>query len=34
MGRPSTIITKLINKNNPSVMVGGIALILTKGELY
>lgn len=34
MGRPSSIITKLINKNNPRVMVGGKAIILTKGELY
>ncbi|WP_155590935.1 PhzF family phenazine biosynthesis protein [Lysinibacillus cavernae] len=34
MGRPSTIMTKLINKNNPRVMVGGHAVILTKGELY
>ncbi|MGE7114332.1 PhzF family phenazine biosynthesis protein [Lysinibacillus sp. NPDC047702] len=34
MGRPSIIITKLINKNNPRIMVGGNAMILTKGELY
>ncbi|WP_042144310.1 PhzF family phenazine biosynthesis protein [Paucisalibacillus sp. EB02] len=34
MGRPSNIITKLINKNNPKVMVGGKAIILTKGKLY
>lgn len=33
MGRPSNIITKLINKNNPRVMVGGKAVVLTKGEL-
>ncbi|MGE7944224.1 PhzF family phenazine biosynthesis protein [Lysinibacillus xylanilyticus] len=33
MGRPSNIITKLINKNNPRVMVGGQAIILSKGEL-
>lgn len=33
MGRPSIITTRLINKNNPSVMVGGKAVILTKGEL-
>lgn len=33
MGRPSTIITKLINKNNPRVMVGGKAIIVTKGKL-
>ncbi|WP_078577730.1 PhzF family phenazine biosynthesis protein [Salipaludibacillus agaradhaerens] len=34
MGRPSNIITKLINKDNPRVMVGGKAIILTKGKLY
>lgn len=34
MGRPSTIMTKLIHKNNPRVMVGGNAVILTKGKLY
>ena len=34
MGRPSNIITKLINKSNPKVMVGGKAIILTKGKLY
>jgi len=34
MGRPSTIITKLIHNNDPRVMVGGNAIILTKGELY
>ena len=34
MGRPSNIVTKLINKNNPRVMVGGKAVILSKGELY
>jgi PhzF family phenazine biosynthesis protein len=34
MGRPSNIITKLINKNNPRIMVGGKAVILTKGKLY
>ncbi|WP_226530615.1 PhzF family phenazine biosynthesis protein [Metabacillus niabensis] len=34
MGRPSTIITKLINKNNPRVIVGGKGIILTKGKLY
>ncbi|WP_156304711.1 PhzF family phenazine biosynthesis protein, partial [Lysinibacillus sp. FJAT-14745] len=33
MGRPSNIITKLINKNNPRVKVGGKAIILSKGEL-
>ncbi|TQR32836.1 PhzF family phenazine biosynthesis protein [Lysinibacillus sphaericus] len=33
MGRPSNILTKLINKNNPRVMVGGQAIILSKGEL-
>ena len=33
MGRPSNIFTKLINKNNPRVMVGGQAIILSKGEL-
>ncbi|MGE7693019.1 PhzF family phenazine biosynthesis protein [Lysinibacillus sp. NPDC094177] len=33
MGRPSNIMTKLINKNNPRVMVGGKAIILSKGEL-
>ncbi|OBW60248.1 epimerase [Solibacillus silvestris] len=34
MDRPSCIITKLVNKNNPLVMVGGNATILTKGEIY
>ncbi|WP_078554362.1 PhzF family phenazine biosynthesis protein [Bacillus alkalicellulosilyticus] len=34
MGRPSTIITKLVNKENPRVMVGGNAIIVTKGILY
>lgn len=34
MDRPSRIITKLVNKNNPLVMVGGNATILTKGEIY
>ncbi|WP_260412489.1 PhzF family phenazine biosynthesis protein [Alkalihalobacillus sp. TS-13] len=34
MGRPSKIVTKLINKNNPRVMVGGKAIIITKGKLY
>jgi PhzF family phenazine biosynthesis protein len=34
MGRPSNIITKLINKNKPRVMVGGKEIILTKGKLY
>lgn len=34
MGRPSTIITKLVDKNNPRVMVGGNGIILTKGKLY
>ena len=33
MGRPSNIITKIIDKENPRVMVGGKAVILTKGEL-
>ena len=33
MGRPSHITTKLINKNNPRVLVGGNGIILTKGEL-
>jgi PhzF family phenazine biosynthesis protein len=33
MGRPSNITTKLINKENPRIMVGGKAVILTKGEL-
>lgn len=33
MGRPSNITTKLVNKDNPRVMVGGKAVILTKGEL-
>lgn len=34
MDRPSHIITKLVNKNNPLVMVGGNSTILTKGEIY
>lgn len=34
MDRPSTIITKLINKNKPQIMVGGKAVILTKGKIY
>ncbi|MFT4417194.1 PhzF family phenazine biosynthesis protein [Fredinandcohnia humi] len=34
MGRPSTIITKLVNKEKPRVKVGGNAVIVTKGELY
>ena len=34
MDRPSCIITKLVNKNNPLVRVGGNATILTKGEIY
>ncbi|AMO85811.1 putative isomerase yddE [Solibacillus isronensis B3W22] len=34
MDRPSRIITKLVNKNNPLVMVGGNATILTKGKIY
>lgn len=34
MGRPSTIMTKLVNENNPRVIVGGNAVILTKGNLY
>lgn len=34
MDRPSYILTKLVNKNNPLVMVGGNATILTKGEIY
>lgn len=34
MDRPSYIITKLVNKNNPLVMVGGNATILTKGAIY
>lgn len=33
MGRPSHIITKLINKDDLRVMVGGNAVILTKGNL-
>lgn len=33
MGRPSVITTRLINKNNPRIMVGGKAVILTKGEI-
>lgn len=33
MGRPSRITTKLIHPNNPKVMVGGRAVILTRGEL-
>lgn len=34
MGRPSTIMTKLVNENSPRVIVGGNAVILTKGKLY
>lgn len=34
MDRPSHIISKLVNKNNPLVMVGGNSTILTKGEIY
>jgi len=34
MERPSYIITKLVNKNNPVVLVGGNATILTKGKIY
>ncbi len=33
MGRPSHITTRLINKNNPKIMVGGKAVIISKGEL-
>jgi PhzF family phenazine biosynthesis protein len=33
MGRPSIITTKLINEESPKVMVGGKAVILTKGEI-
>lgn len=33
MGRPSNITTKIINKDNPRIMVGGNAVILTKGNL-
>lgn len=33
MGRPSNITTKIVNKDNPRIMVGGKAVILTKGEL-
>lgn len=33
MGRPSNITTKLVNREDPRVMVGGRAVILTKGEL-
>ncbi len=33
MGRPSHIVTKLVNKNDLRVMVGGNAVILTKGKL-
>lgn len=34
MDRPSTIFAKLKNSNNPTVMVGGNAVILTKGKIY
>ncbi|WP_210367120.1 PhzF family phenazine biosynthesis protein [Bacillus sp. REN3] len=34
MGRPSAIMTKLVNKDYPRVMVGGKAVILAKGKLY
>ncbi len=34
MERPSTIVTKLMNPNNPTVLVGGNAVILTKGVIY
>lgn len=33
MGRPSVITTKLINEDDTRVMVGGKAVILTKGEI-
>lgn len=34
MGRPSTIVAKIVNNNNPTVMVGGNAIIITKGKIY
>ena len=34
MERPSTIVTKLVNPDIPTVMVGGNAVILTKGTIY
>ena len=34
MGRPSTIITKIIMDKLPKIMVGGQAVILTKGDIY
>ncbi len=34
MGRPSKIITKLMNEEDPRVMVGGKGVIVTKGKLY
>ena len=34
MDRPSTIVTKLTNKDQPQIMVGGQAVILTKGNIY
>lgn len=33
MGRPSQIITRLTDQDDPKVMVGGKAVILTKGEI-
>lgn len=34
MGRPSTIVAKIVNKNHPTVIVGGNAVILSKGKIY
>lgn len=34
MGRPSTIVAKIVDKSYPTVIVGGNAVILTKGEIY
>lgn len=34
MDRPSNIITKLVDENNPKIQVGGKAVILTKGKIY
>jgi PhzF family phenazine biosynthesis protein len=34
MGRPSQITTRIINRKNPRIMVGGKAVIIAKGELY
>ncbi|MGE5627551.1 MAG: PhzF family phenazine biosynthesis protein [Solirubrobacterales bacterium] len=33
MGRPSEISVKIVNKNNPKIMVGGKAVVISRGEL-